>query len=162
MAKEPFFRQNNGKLSTNPPKYLGPVAAACWRKIVPYLLSTDKVDRIDTQIVERYCIAYENYRKAYDDIMQNGSVIENKKAIQDNSGQILDMIVTRVQKNPNVDIQKDSSREMDTLGSQLGLSPEARSRLFELSNNKDEKEASTAEQIAAFFGKNTQKGDDQS
>lgn len=162
MAKEPFFKQNNGKLSANPPKYLGPVAAACWRKIVPYLLSTDRVDRIDTQIVERYCIAYENYRKAYDDIMQNGSVIENKKAIQDNSGQILDMIVTRVQKNPNVDIQKDSSREMDTLGSQLGLSPEARSRLFELSNNKDEKEASTAEQIAAFFGKNTKKGDGQS
>lgn len=139
MPKIAYFKQNKGQISSKPPKYLGPIAADCWTKIVPYLIHTKKVERIDSQIVERYCIAYESYREAYDDIIQNGAVIEDKKAIQDSTGKILDIITTRVQKNPQVDIKRDASREMDTLGAHLGLSPKARQELLELTNQKDAK-----------------------
>lgn len=165
MPKQAYFKQNKGQISTKPPAYLGDIAADCWTKIVPYLIHTKKVERIDSQIVERYCIAYESYREAYDDIIQNGAVIEDKKAIQDNTGKILDIITTRVQKNPQVDIKRDASREMDTLGAHLGLSPKARQELLELTNQADaeaKKKAAAMKAMKDFLsGKSDDsKGDD--
>lgn len=37
MAKKPFYRQNKGRLPSDPPNYLGAVARETWRKIVPFL-----------------------------------------------------------------------------------------------------------------------------
>ena len=162
MPKQAYFKQNKGQISTKPPQYLGPIAADCWKKIVPYLIATKKVERIDSQIVERYCIAYESYRKAYDDIMQTGAAIEDKKAIQDNTGKIIDIITTRVQKNPQIDIQRDASKEMDTLGQHLGLSPKARQDLLALTNQKDaedKKKESAIKQMQEFLS-GGKKGDD--
>lgn len=43
MVKKPFYQQNKGRLPTDPPNYLGTVAREIWRKIVPFLESTQKV-----------------------------------------------------------------------------------------------------------------------
>ena len=43
MVKNPFYQQNKGHLPTDPPNYLGIVAREIWRKIVPFLESTQKV-----------------------------------------------------------------------------------------------------------------------
>ena len=114
----------------------GGVAAACWRQIVPYLISTGKVERIDSHVVERYCIAYETYRKCYDDILQNGEKIEIIKDVQDNTGKVIDKVTTRIQANPMERLKKDASAEMTELGQQLGLSPKSRQELQELAGEK--------------------------
>ena len=48
VVKKVFYQQNDGRLSSTPPKHLGTVAKVCWRKIVPFLESTERVKRIDT------------------------------------------------------------------------------------------------------------------
>lgn len=152
MARETFYKQNKGQLSASPPGHLGPIAAACWRQIVPYLISTGKVERIDTHVVERYCVAYETYRKCYDDVLQNGEKIEIVKDVQDNTGKIIDKVVTRVQANPMERLKKDASSEMTELGQQLGLSPKSRQELNELADG-DNKQESTTEALKKFFNK---------
>lgn len=72
MPKNAFYKQNNGRLATTPPDYLGNQAKICWRKIVPFLESTERVKRIDTYLVEQYCTQYELYRSAYADVAENG------------------------------------------------------------------------------------------
>ncbi|EID82988.1 terminase small subunit [Streptococcus satellite phage Javan280] len=37
MVKNPYYRQNKGRLPSDPPNYLGKVASEVWRKIVPVL-----------------------------------------------------------------------------------------------------------------------------
>ena len=37
MVKNPYYRQNKGRLPSDPPNYLGKVASEVWRKIVPFL-----------------------------------------------------------------------------------------------------------------------------
>lgn len=70
MAQKPFKDQNGGHLSSDPPKYLGTEAKTVWRKIVPFLESEGKVQRMDTSLVEFYATQYEIYRKAYDHIQK--------------------------------------------------------------------------------------------
>ena len=55
MVKNPYYQQNNGRLPSDPPNYLGTVAREVWRKIIPFLEATEKVERIDTFLVETYC-----------------------------------------------------------------------------------------------------------
>ena len=153
MPKTVYYKQNNGQLSKSAPRHLGPIAAACWRQIVPYLISTGKVERIDSHVVERYCIAYETYRKCYDDILQNGEKIEIIKDVQDNTGKVIDKVTTRIQANPMERLKKDASAEMTELGQQLGLSPKSRQELQQLAGEKKEKK-STAQQLQQFFNKN--------
>lgn len=151
MTKKVFYMQNDGHLSSTPPKHLGVVAKVCWRKIVPFLESTERVKRIDTALVELYCSQYEIYRQAYNDILENG--IQNKiyKSLQDASGEIVGKDFVGYRKNPAVATLKDASIQITNIGSQLGLSPKARSELMELVESKNKVDA--AEQIAKFFGK---------
>lgn len=79
MVKNPYYQQNNGRLPSDPPNYLGTVAREVWRKIIPFLESTQKVERIDTFLVETYCTNYEIYKLAYEDIKENGIQQEMKK-----------------------------------------------------------------------------------
>ncbi len=47
MVKNPYYQQNKGRLPTDPPNYLGTVAREDWRKIIPFLEATEKVERIE-------------------------------------------------------------------------------------------------------------------
>lgn len=78
MVKNPYYQQNNGRLPSDPPNHLGTVAREVWRKIVPFLESTNKIQRIDTFLVETYCTNYEIYKLAYEDIKENGIQQEMK------------------------------------------------------------------------------------
>ena len=57
--REPFYKQNDRFLPLDPPNYLGTVARTVWTKIIPFLKATEKVERIDTFLVETYCTTYE-------------------------------------------------------------------------------------------------------
>lgn len=131
-----YYKQNNGHLSKDPPKHLGKLARECWRKIVPFLESTGKVQRIDSSLVELFCVQYETYRKAYDDVSKNGIQSKIYKSLQDVTGAIVGIDFTGYRKNPAVAIMKDSTSQMSTIGAELGLTPKSRAELLSLADQK--------------------------
>ena len=153
MVKNPYYQQNNGRLPSDPPNHLGTVARETWRKIVPFLESTQKVQRIDTFLVETYCTNYEIYKIAYEDIKQNGIQQEMKKPIQaQGSGEILGEQSLGFKKNPAVTTMKDAVDTLNKIGIQLGLTPKGRQELLEIVGEETNK-ASTAEMLKEFLGK---------
>ena len=151
MVKNPYYQQNNGRLPSDPPNYLGTVARETWRKIIPFLESTQKVERIDTFLVETYCTNYEIYKKAYEDIKENGIQTEIKKLVQaQGSGEILGEQSMGFKKNPAVVVMKDATETLNTIGIQLGLTPKGRAELAEIAGTQDDN-SSMKDKMAAFF-----------
>lgn len=151
MVKNPYYQQNNGLLPSDPPNYLGTVAREIWRKIVPFLENTNKVQRIDTFLVETYCTNYEIYKKAYEDIKENGIQTEIKKVIQaQGSGEILGEQSMGFKKNPAVATMKDAVDTLNKIGIQLGLTPKGRAELSEIAGSQTD-DTSMKDKMAAFF-----------
>lgn len=151
MVKNPYYQQNNGRLPSDPPNYLGTVARETWRKIIPFLENTNKVERIDTFLVETYCTNYEIYKKAYEDIKENGIQTEIKKLVQaQGSGEILGEQSMGFKKNPAVVVMKDATDTLNKIGIQLGLTPKGRAELAEIAGTQDDN-SSMKDKMAAFF-----------
>lgn len=145
MPKKAYYQQNDGRLPKDPPHYLGQLAKGCWRKVVPFLESTNRVQRIDSSLVEQYCSEYELYRQAYADIQENGIQSKIFTSLQDASGKVVGKDFSGYRKNPAVATMNDALKQLKSIGSQLGLSPEARQELMQISSQKKEK--STVEQL---------------
>ena len=151
MVKNPYYQQNNKRLPSDPPNHLGTVAREVWRKIVPFLESTQKVQRIDTFLVETYCTNYEIYKIAYEDIKQNGIQQEMKKPIQaQGSGEILGEQSLGFRKNPAVATMKDAVDTLKKIGIQLGLTPKGRQELLEIAGEQSD-EGSIKDKMKEFF-----------
>ena len=151
MVKNPYYQQNNKRLPSDPPNHLGTVARETWRKIVPFLESTQKVQRIDTFLVETYCTNYEIYKIAYEDIKQNGIQQEMKKPIQaQGSGEILGEQSLGFRKNPAVATMKDAVDTLNRIGVQLGLTPKGRQELMEIAGEQSD-EGSIKDKMKEFF-----------
>ena len=151
MVKNPYYQQNNGRLPSDPPNHLGTVARETWRKIVPFLESTEKVQRIDVFLVETYCTNYEIYKIAYEDIKQNGIQQEMKKPIQaQGSGEILGEQSLGFRKNPAVATMKDAVDTLNRIGVQLGLTPKGRQELLEIVGEQSD-EGSIKDKMKEFF-----------
>ena len=130
MVKNPYYQQNNGRLPSDPPNYLGTVAREVWRKIVPFLENTNKIQRIDTFLVETYCTNYEIYKLAYEDIKENGIQQEIRKPIQAQG--------------------KDAVDTLNRIGVQLGLTPKGRAELLTIAGST-KPEKSTTEMMKEFL-----------
>ena len=152
MVNNPYYQQNDGRLATDPPEYLGNVARETYRRIRPFLESTNKVQRIDTFLVETYCTNYEIYKLAYEDIKQNGIQQEMKKPIQaQGSGEILGEQSLGFRKNPAVATMKDAVDTLNKIGVQLGLTPKGRQELMEIASEQaDNREVK--DKMKEFFG----------
>ena len=151
MVKNPYYQQNNKRLPSDPPNHLGTVAREVWRKIVPFLESTNKVQRIDTFLVETYCTNYEIYKIAYEDIKQNGIQQEITKPIQaQGSGEILGEQSLGFRKNPAVATMKDAVDTLNKIGIQLGLTPKGRQELMEIAGEQSD-EGSIKDKMKEFF-----------
>lgn len=144
VATKPYYLQNDGKVSRTPPSYLGVLAKECWRKIVPFLEATGRVERVDTSLVEQYCTQYEIYRVAYEDIKENGIQTPMYKTLQDQMGEIIGKDFTGYKKNPAVMTLKDANNQLTMVGGQLGLSPKARQELMSIATKSDAKSATDA------------------
>jgi P27 family predicted phage terminase small subunit len=133
LANSKYYDQNGGQLSPNPPKYLDKIAAAMWRKIVPYLLEKGKdVRRIDSGLVEMYCTQYEVYRKAYKSIKEDGTQQRQEKSIQNNRGEVIGKDFIGYRRNPATSIYNDALKQLTAVGAQLGLSPKSRAELTQM------------------------------
>lgn len=148
VATKPYYLQNDGKVSRTPPSYLGVLAKECWRKIVPFLEATGRVERVDTSLVEQYCTQYEIYRVAYEDIKENGIQTPMYKTLQDQMGEIIGKDFTGYKKNPAVMTMKDASNQLNAIGAQLGLSPKSRQELMTIAAKTDK---SATDELKDFF-----------
>lgn len=152
MAQKPFKDQNDGRLSSSPPKYLGTQAKVVWRKIVPFLESEGKVQRMDTSLVEFYATQYEIYRNAYDHIQKNGEVTPIYKSLQNAEGKIIGKDFVGWKKNPMVQVYDSALKSLIKTGSELGLSPKSRSDLMQLIQPKKKDKKSLAEKLKEGAG----------
>ena len=149
MAKKVYYQQNNGHLPPIPPHYLGTLAKVCWRKIVPFLESTGRVERIDVGLVEQYCANYEIYRNAYQDIQENGIQAKIYTSLQDSTGAVIGKDFVGFRKNPAVATMKDALNQLNSVGVQLGLSPKGRQELMQIASHK--KKHDTISEMKKFF-----------
>uniref|UniRef100_A0AAU7PFQ9 Terminase small subunit n=1 Tax=Lactobacillus phage G2-Guo TaxID=3155564 RepID=A0AAU7PFQ9_9VIRU len=149
MAKY-FYEQNDGKISAKPPAHLGKIAGECWRKIVPFLESTRKVQRIDTSLVEMYCVEYEIYRNCYEDIKENGIQAPIKRSVQNSAGEIIGEDFTGWRKNPATATMKDTVGQLNQIGIQLGLTPKGRQELMTIADSSQSE--TTEDALKKFFG----------
>lgn len=152
MAKKPYKDQNDGHLSSDPPKYLGTEAKAVWRKVVPFLESEGKVQRMDTSLVEFYATQYEIYRNAYKHIQKNGEVTPIYKSLQNVEGKIIGKDFVGWKKNPMVQVYDSALKSLIKTGSELGLSPKSRSDLMQLIQPKQKDKKSLAEKLREGAG----------
>lgn len=150
MAKRTFYEQNDGQLGAKPPAHLSKLAGETWRKIVPFLIDTGRVERIDTSLVEMYCAQYDVYRQAYADVREHGVQSPIYKTVQNQMGEKIGTDFVGFKKNPAVATMKDATNQLTSIGMQLGLSPKGRQELMQIASH--EKKDDTISAMKKFFG----------
>ncbi|MFT9958635.1 phage terminase small subunit P27 family, partial [Salmonella enterica] len=76
----------------------------------------------DLAVLERWCVAYEFWRRAVKNITRQGNTI---------TGAMGGMV-----KNPELTAKKEQESEMSSTGAMLGLDPSSRQRLIGLAGKK--------------------------
>ena len=97
------------------PAWLDGYALTMWQTIMPELLAAQILTIPDVANVEAYCMAYKMWRKAEEDIDDNGITV---RTVQGGTA-----------KNPAVTVVNEAKKQMMQFGALLGLDPSSRSRL---------------------------------
>lgn len=119
------------KLSTTPPKYMKSFGRSMWSRLMP--LIGDSLLENDRALVESYCFNYELLREAYDNIQENDIQYPLFKIVMTPKGEIIDDHHFEGYKaNPAVRTMDAATAKLDSLGKQLGLSPQSRAELAKL------------------------------
>jgi len=127
---------NGNKLSTTPPKYLKATGRSMWTRLMP--LIGDSLLENDRALIESYCFNYQLLREAYDNIQENDIQYSIFKVIMTPRGDIIDEHHFEGYKaNPAVKTLDAATSKLDSLGKQLGLSPQSRAELAKLPDNTD-------------------------
>lgn len=98
----------------DPPEWFGAIAVAAWQQVAPWLIEAKILTGTDLHNLEAFCMAYQRWREAQDDITKNGIIVMGAK---------------QEIKNPACTVANETMRQMATFGSALGLDPAARARL---------------------------------
>lgn len=139
------------KVPTQAPKWLGTYGKYLWPKLTAYLNKSNKIIRADEYLIQQYCSAYDIYRQAYEDLQKHG--IQQrvyKTSLSPVDGSVVSRDFQGFKKNPAYNMMSDSLGRLNTIGKQLGLSPQARNKLMELSGSEEDKK-SVAESMKEFF-----------
>jgi len=97
-----------------PPDWFGEIAKNIWRQVAPWLIEARILTGTDTHNLEAFCMAYQRWREAQDDITKNGIIVMGAK---------------QEIKNPACTVSNETLRQMAAYGGALGLDPAARARL---------------------------------
>lgn len=125
-------------LPTQPPYYLKSYARSMWTKVVPFLNSTKVIKQPDRPLVEAFCINYQILRESYKSLAEDGVQVKIFTSLQDNTGKVVGHDFTGYKPNPAVKAIDSASVKINSLGSQLGLSPSARAELASLDIDEDD------------------------
>lgn len=117
-----------------------------WTRLMP--LIGDTLLENDRALVESYCFNYQLLREAYDNIQENDIQYPLYKIIMTPRGDVLDDHHFEGYKaNPAVKTLDAATSKLDSLGKQLGLSPQSRAELAKLPDNTD-KDVSIADLLS--------------
>ncbi|MCC8365852.1 phage terminase small subunit P27 family [Xenorhabdus sp. PB61.4] len=93
-----------------------PLAVVMWELTSKELCAQGLLCVTDLTVLERWCVAYQFWRRAVINIARQGNTV-----IGATGGPI---------KNPELTAKREQQSEMDTTGSMLGLDPSSRQRLI--------------------------------
>lgn len=99
-----------------------PLALIMWELTTKELCGQGLLCVTDLAVLERWCVAYEFWRRAVKNIATEGNTIVGAMG-----GKI---------KNPELTAKKEQESEMSSTGSMLGLDPSSRQRLIGLAGQK--------------------------
>ncbi|MGY0161681.1 phage terminase small subunit P27 family [Edwardsiella tarda] len=120
---EPVFTPIAG---VEPPEWFGeddlPLATIMWKLTTKELCGQGLLCVTDLAVLERWCVAYEFWRRAVRKIATQGNTIPGATG-----GTV---------KNPELTAKKEQESEMSSTGSMLGLDPSSRQRLIGLAGQK--------------------------
>ena len=103
-------------------EYELPMAIVMWELTTKELCGQGLLCVTDLAVLERWCVAYEFWRRAVKNIAKDGLSIAGAMG-----GKI---------KNPELTAKKEQESEMSSTGSMLGLDPSSRQRLIGLAGQK--------------------------
>lgn len=104
-----------------PPEWLEPLAVEMWQTVCPDLCKHKILSVNDAHLLEAFCSEYARWRQATDEYKTHGPVMTTP------SGAVV--------KNPAGTVINETLRNITQYGSQLGLSPSARSGLMGLGDS---------------------------
>ena len=97
-----------------PPEWFGTIAVNIWHQVAPWLVESRVLTGTDLHNLEAFCMAYQRWREAQEDITKNGIIVMGAK---------------QEIKNPACTVSNETLRQMATYGGALGLDPASRARL---------------------------------
>jgi len=98
------------------PQWLDDEARAMWARVTPLLCKQQILQFTDLHLVEVFCSAYSNWRRAQALLSREGPVVPGAKG--------------GVVKNPAATVVRESAAIMASYGAMLGLDPSSRQRLI--------------------------------
>lgn len=119
-------KQSNKVLQETPPRHLDRISSRLWTQLVPTLNKSGLINESDKSLLEAFVMSYSLMRQAWESIKNDGATYSSDTG--------------RVYKNPNVDILSDQQGKIKSLGTELGLSPQARANLVDVSLKDDTEE----------------------
>ncbi len=132
---EPVFTPIKG---VEPPEWFAeedlPLATIMWQLTTKELCGQGLLCVTDLAVLERWCVAYEFWRRAVKNIARQGNTI---------TGAMGGMV-----KNPELTAKKEQESEMSSTGAMLGLDPSSRQRLIGLAGQKKTTNPNAANQYA--------------
>ena len=98
------------------PEHLGELARRKWEELSSQLYSIGVLTEIDLDALERYCMVYQRWREAEENVVKKG-------------GPILQTAAGNVIQNPYLSIANRCIEQLDKLAAEFGLTPSSRTRV---------------------------------
>lgn len=136
-------------LQTTPPRYLSKTAKAVYRHLIPVLQQSKIIKEPDHAVVEALCIQIEMLRRSYGEIQKHGIQEAIYHTPISPTGEMGKPEFAGFKKNPAVNTLSDATQKIKQLSSELGLTPQSRATLLNLTKADDE--GDPMEQIAAML-----------
>jgi P27 family predicted phage terminase small subunit len=94
---------------------MGKLAGEEWKRIIAILREEKSLEEIDIKTLEIYCVSYENWRNAEEDIQKNGTTFKTDSGYE--------------QIRPAVNVSSTSLKNMQAAAKELGLTTASRARI---------------------------------
>lgn len=99
-----------------PPEHLGALAREKWDELAALLYNLGVLTEIDIDALARYCVIYQRWREAEENIVKKGGMI-----LQTAAGNSI--------QNPFLSIANRCIEQLDKLAAEFGLTPSSRTRV---------------------------------
>lgn len=134
------YTKNLKKLAKNPPDTLHGAGRYLWTYLYPEIEKMNNLKMVDKSTFETYCEQFSIYREAVDDVNKNGISTKLYKTVYDPVTGEKTVDFVGYKKNPAVTIISDATRNLKSLASELGFTPQSRAAILNMNKDDDPEE----------------------